>query len=225
VVGREDEQSLLLANDIVFNLSPTLIPAVATIERCPIHIDEQRVFADLISTEGNHHDWWALDTGATNHMTGSREIFVELDSHVTGTVKFGDGSIMKIEGRGSILLTCKNITYCTLTGVYYIPRLTPSIISVSQFDESGCHIAINKGILTSTTFPGTFSPRSCGIATSCTTSHCMWAAQCAWRCTPSRRCGYGMHISAISTSTRWGNLIARALFDGCPYLITLIMCV
>jgi hypothetical protein len=54
-------------------------------------------------------------------MTESKDIFTELDTHVIGTVKFGDGSITKIEGKGSTLLTCKNGVHRTLTGVYYIP--------------------------------------------------------------------------------------------------------
>jgi hypothetical protein len=62
-------------------------------------------------------------------------------------VKFDDGSITKIEGRGSIILTCKNDAHHTLTRVYYISRLRASIISVGQLHESGCHIAINEGIL------------------------------------------------------------------------------
>jgi hypothetical protein len=41
-------------------------------------------------------------------MTESWDIFVELDSKIYGTIKFGDGSITKIEGQGSIILTCKD---------------------------------------------------------------------------------------------------------------------
>ena len=44
-----------------------------------------------------------LDTGATNHMIGAISAFLELDSEIRGTVKFGDGSIVEIEGSGTIL--------------------------------------------------------------------------------------------------------------------------
>ena len=48
------------------------------------------------------------DTGATNHMTSSRSAFFELDTGVHGTVKFGDGSVVSIKGRGTVLFNYKN---------------------------------------------------------------------------------------------------------------------
>lgn len=51
---------------------------------------------------------WYLDNGASNHMTGQLSKFNELDKNVKGQVKFGDGSTVQIEGKGTILLRCKN---------------------------------------------------------------------------------------------------------------------
>ncbi|KAK1696947.1 hypothetical protein QYE76_013644 [Lolium multiflorum] len=47
---------------------------------------------------------WCLDTGASNHMTGDKSLFSELDLSVGGTVRFGDGSTVDIAGRGNVLL-------------------------------------------------------------------------------------------------------------------------
>ncbi|GJY84693.1 ribonuclease H-like domain, reverse transcriptase, RNA-dependent DNA polymerase [Tanacetum coccineum] len=44
--------------------------------------------------------------GASNHMTGVREHFKELDEKVSGKVRFGDGSYIEIKGKGSILIEC-----------------------------------------------------------------------------------------------------------------------
>ena len=46
---------------------------------------------------------WYLDSGASNHMTGSKAAFSELDDNVTSTVKFGDGSRVTIRGCGTII--------------------------------------------------------------------------------------------------------------------------
>lgn len=105
------------------------------------------MFADLGPPEERGSQKWVLDTGATNHMTGSKEVFAKLDPQICGTVKFGDGSTTKIEGRGTIILNCKSGEHRALTGVYYIPRLKANIISVGQLDETGCRVVINNGVL------------------------------------------------------------------------------
>ena len=63
-------------------------------------------------------------------MTGSKAAFSELDDDVTGTVKFGDGSRVTIQGRGTIIFRCQNSEYRALTDVYYITQLRSSIISI-----------------------------------------------------------------------------------------------
>lgn len=80
-------------------------------------------------------------------MTSARVAFSELDTNICGTVRFDDGSMVEIEGCGSIVFSCKNGEHCTLTGVYYILSLTANIISLGQLDEAGCQIINDDGIL------------------------------------------------------------------------------
>jgi hypothetical protein len=63
------------------------------------------------------------------------------------TVKFTDGSVVDIEGVGIILYECKNGEHRSLSNVYFIPRLTTSIISVGQLDEFEFEIQIKRGIM------------------------------------------------------------------------------
>ena len=95
------------------------------------------MFATFDVADDRDPERWVLDTGATNHMTGSRGAFSELDTGIISTVRFGDGSVVKIEGRGTILFACKNGEHCTIANAYFIPRLTTNIISVGQLDEVG----------------------------------------------------------------------------------------
>ena len=81
-------------------------------------------------------------------MTGSRDAFSELDTTVRGTVKFGDASRVRIEGRGTVLFACKNGDHCALTGVYYIPKLRSNMVSLGQLDEARCKTVIEDGVLT-----------------------------------------------------------------------------
>jgi hypothetical protein len=58
----------------------------------------EKVFAQLGEEEHNIKSW-ICDTGATNHMLGSRAAFTtELDAAVRGTVCFSDDSVAEIEG-------------------------------------------------------------------------------------------------------------------------------
>ncbi|XP_074323652.1 uncharacterized protein LOC141660556 [Apium graveolens] len=47
---------------------------------------------------------WYLDNGASNHITGDKSKFKELNKEITGQVKFGDGSMVKIEEEGNRVL-------------------------------------------------------------------------------------------------------------------------
>ncbi|XP_021321292.1 uncharacterized protein LOC110437238 [Sorghum bicolor] len=114
-----------------------------------VHIVEPKV---LLHLEQEEKDTvvprrWVLDTGATNHMTGSCSVFAELNTSVTGMVKFGDGSVVNIEGKGTVLFACKNGEHRRLDGIYYIPRLTTNIVSLGQMDEDGFKVDIEGGIL------------------------------------------------------------------------------
>lgn len=75
---------------------------------------------------------WYLDTGASNHMTGDEDKFQNLDRKIQGVVKFGNESKVRIKGKGSILLQCKNGEERKLEDVYYIPDLCSNIISLGS---------------------------------------------------------------------------------------------
>ena len=79
-------------------------------------------------------------------MTGDKSVFSELDSGIHGIVKFGDGSIVEIEGCGTILFVGKGGKHHKLTDVYFISRHKANIVSLGQL-EVGCHIFIERGLL------------------------------------------------------------------------------
>ena len=80
-------------------------------------------------------------------MTGAKSVFSELDSGICRTVKFGEGSVVKIEGRDTILFVGKGGKHHKLTDVYFISRLKANIVSLGQLDKAGCHISIKHGLL------------------------------------------------------------------------------
>ena len=86
-----------------------------------VNLDELRAQVHLGRVGGEQEQRWYLDSGASNHMTGSKASFSELDDDVIGTVKFGDGLRVAILGRDTIIFRCQNGEHHALTDVYYIP--------------------------------------------------------------------------------------------------------
>ncbi|XP_076907783.1 uncharacterized protein LOC143564368 [Bidens hawaiensis] len=70
---------------------------------CPEH----GVIPKRFETEPMEKVVWYLENGASNHMTGNKEYFYELNEKVTGTVKYGDESCIDIRGKGSVLIEGK----------------------------------------------------------------------------------------------------------------------
>lgn len=90
---------------------------------------------------------WYLDSGATSHMAGCKEMFSAIDETVHGTVRFGDGSRVSIHGKGTVVFECLNGEQRALSEVYYIPSLKSNIISLGQMDENGCRVVIDDGLM------------------------------------------------------------------------------
>ena len=53
-----------------------------------VNLDEPRVQVHLKRVGSEQEQRWYLDFGASNHMTGSKAAFSELDDDVAGMVKF-----------------------------------------------------------------------------------------------------------------------------------------
>ncbi|GJV91651.1 zinc finger, CCHC-type containing protein [Tanacetum coccineum] len=141
---KPNEQSNLVEED----LEPTLLMAIledSNKEKCIKEVGEQKVSLheeDVGYKETNMDSVWYLDNGASNHMTGVREHFKELDEEVSGKVRFGDGSYIEIKGKGSILIECDDEKQRIISHVYYIPDLKSNLLSLGQFTEIGCKVVM-----------------------------------------------------------------------------------
>jgi len=107
-----------------------------------VFLNQERVFPVKY-----HEGAWILDTGATNHMTGCREALASLDDTVRGAVRFGDGSMVEIQGIGVVVLSGRQEEHRVLTEVYYIPSLKCNIVSLGQLEEAGCRVEIDNGVM------------------------------------------------------------------------------
>jgi hypothetical protein len=139
----DNEPALLMAmveesHDVVEPAPPQGVePALE--QQQLVHLDETKAQAFLGTScnDDDHLEGWYLNMGTMNHMMGHDNVFFELDRAVQGTIKFRDGSVINICGKGTIIFSGRHSEHKALTGVYWILRLKNSIISVGQMDEGG----------------------------------------------------------------------------------------
>ena len=96
-----------------------------------------------------HNDcMWYLDTGASSHMTGKKAFFRNIDENMKGRVKFGDGSTIPYEGKGTISVTLRNGEILLIHNVLYLSDLKTNILSLGKLDDQGCKTSLSNGFLT-----------------------------------------------------------------------------
>ena len=113
-----------------------------------VYLNEQKINPTIFEADQDTQDLWYLDNGASNHMSGNRLFFYELDETILGKVRFGDDSRIDIKGKGSVRFIFKDGEIKVLNNVYYIPGLRSNIISLGQATEVGCEVRMKDETLT-----------------------------------------------------------------------------
>lgn len=120
--GQKTEVNLTQASD---NEPALLFTECGEDERAVVKLNEEKIRPVGGASHGGRDEvnTWYLDNGASNHMTGDRSRFKTLDEKIAGKVKFGDGSTVNIEGKGTVAFNCKNGEERILNEVYFIPTI------------------------------------------------------------------------------------------------------
>lgn len=87
-------------------------------------------------------DLWVVDSGATHHVTGFREVFSDFtDFSNHKSVEVANGQYSEVLGCGTVVLS----NTIALHDVLYVPEIECSLLSVKQIvDHLNCQVAFNK---------------------------------------------------------------------------------
>nr|GEX61724.1 copia-type polyprotein [Tanacetum cinerariifolium] len=108
--------------------------------------DEELLLMAYIESRGaSIEEVWFFDSGCSNHMSGNKEWFTDLDENFKHTVKLGNDSRINVTGRGNVRMKVNGITQ-VITSVYYIPELKTNLLSVGQLQEKGLAVLIQNNM-------------------------------------------------------------------------------
>lgn len=83
---------------------------------------ENRLFMAKAEDKGMNGVWF-VDSGCSNHMTGSRDLFIKLDETKKSAVKLGDDKEIKVEGMATVMIDTHGKGMKTIENVQFVPSL------------------------------------------------------------------------------------------------------
>ncbi|CAL2230472.1 unnamed protein product [Prunus armeniaca] len=102
-------------------------------------------FANCAISEKSANGEWYVDSGCSNHMTGNKEMLIDINASVTGKVQMPTGELVSIAGMGTLVLDTSSGTKY-IREVMYLPGLRENLLSVGQMDEHGYHLVFGSSM-------------------------------------------------------------------------------
>jgi hypothetical protein len=91
-------------------------------------------------------DTWLIDSGASKHMTGQRDILSSLTKNsFPHKVTLGVDYQYPIKGVGELNYKLDSWTPMKMKDVLYVPGLTNNFLSISALDKKGFRVAFIDG--------------------------------------------------------------------------------
>ena len=102
-------------------------------------LDEEYVLISTLTVTVPHgSNDWLIDSGASKHMTGFKDSFVNLYEHESPhKVKLGDDYQYPIKGSGESSYILDSGKSLKMKNVLFIPGLKKNLISLSTLDAKG----------------------------------------------------------------------------------------
>jgi len=115
---------------------------------------EEHIFVVSCLATNKFTENWLINNNCTNHMTHDGKLFTELDRNVISKVKIGNGTHLKVEGKGTVTIETHS-RFKLISNVLYVYEIHQNLLSVSQlldigykvlFEDKSCVIEDVEGI-------------------------------------------------------------------------------
>ncbi|KAK1417486.1 hypothetical protein QVD17_26615 [Tagetes erecta] len=106
---------------------------------------EQLILMANHSQANKPNHLWFIDSGCSNHMTGSKNSFMSLDESFKIEVRLGDKKKLAVEGKGTVRIRTGDNEFKLLDQVYYAPKLEYNLLSVGQLMKKGYNLLFDDG--------------------------------------------------------------------------------
>jgi len=110
--------------------------------------DDSKLFMALYCEKETPNDFWFLDSGCSNHMSGTRSLFKELYESKKSNVRLGDNKKIQVESRGTVSIITSQGNAKILEDVMFVPSLSHNLLSIGQLMISGYSIFFDDGVCT-----------------------------------------------------------------------------
>jgi len=89
---------------------------------------------------------WYLDSGASFHMTGDKNLFSTLEEKdLQMCIEMGNDGKYRVLGEGTVVFQRDHGDPLTLTDVNYVPDLKKNLVSVAMLEDKGYDVVFSKG--------------------------------------------------------------------------------
>jgi hypothetical protein len=109
-------------------------------------IEDYVLISALLRLVSPGEDTWLIDSGASKHMIGQRDILSSLtEKNFSQKVTLGDDYQYPIKGVGESNYKLDSGTPMKMKDVLYVPGLTKNLLSISTLDKKGFRVAFIDG--------------------------------------------------------------------------------
>ncbi|XP_069148053.1 uncharacterized protein [Solanum lycopersicum] len=140
----EDISEVIVVAKILRSLTPKFKHIVVAIEESHDLVDY--TFDELMCSLQAHEE--RLLSGCSNHMSGTKSLFKDLDESKKSDVRLGDNKKIQVEGEGTVSIMTSQGNAKILEDVMFVPSLSHNLLSIGQLMISGYSISFDDGVCT-----------------------------------------------------------------------------